>query len=528
MKRNSILRALFIMLLFTISISVVFSNGDSEEQEGKMGSTPILEIWWAGISQRAAETVDHPLVQRAIKEIGIGWERPTVAWNGGTIYGEKLKLRLAAGDPPDVFRLPNFGFSMSELISSGLAADLTELLPQYAPTIYNLVPEEIWNIVRYESPNNDKIFYIPALRLAPTHAAFIRQDWLDRVGLDMPETEEEFFNVMRAFRDQDANGNGDPSDELPTTGRGPGRWWDHLFTPYGVAMFEGFPTWDYYNGKIEYSAVQPEMKRALAALHKAYEEGLIDPEVLVNKAKIWNAKFVNDQVGILFHMPIFNTSRTTNLYLNFPEAKTVWMPPFKVQGVDKKWSEGYVTSANTNEQIVINNSSEENVINALKLLEYLQQPETIDKNIWGVEGIHYTMENGNRVRKTDNMEEQKNIAQSFSQSLPVSTMSVYGTIDKFNILAMTDMNLQKRVQEAADKIYSSAKVISLPGTTLPQSIYDGYPDIATHQLYFSTMAKIMIGELDIDAFDDFVKEWYEKGGTEVTKRAQEAAKKLKL
>ena len=36
----------------------------------------------------------------------------------------------------------------------------------------------------------------------------IRQDWLDNLGLDMPETFEEFKEVMRAFTEDDPDGNG--------------------------------------------------------------------------------------------------------------------------------------------------------------------------------------------------------------------------------------------------------------------------------------------------------------------------------
>lgn len=528
MFRKSNMSVLMIMLMSVLSISSGFSNGQSDEESGKDGDAPILEVWWAGESQFPAETGDNPFIQRTIDELGVGWERPTVSWNSGNDYGEKLKLRLAAGDPPDIFRLPNFGFSAPEMAAEGLAADLTDLLPELAPTIYSQVPEEMWNAVRFESPDKNSLYYIPALRVAPTHGAFIRKDWLDRMNLDIPATEEEFHDVLRAFRDQDANGNGDPADEIPTGGRGPGRWWDHLFTPYGVAMFEGFPSWDYYDGKIQYSAVQPEMKQALKALRMAYKEGLIDPEILVNKANTWDGKLKNDQVGVYFHMPIYLLSRTTSLYGNFPEAEMIWLPPYRVEGVDAKWSEGYVASPNTSEKIIIANSDETTVRNALRLLEHLQKPETIEANIWGIEGLHYTVKDGMKVKRTDNIEEQKAIPNRFSTAPPVSTVELYKNNNNVAILGIEDSQLKSRLQNTDSRVLSAAKVITVPGSMLPLSIYDGYPDIATHKLYFSTMAKIIIGELDLDAFDSFVEQWYATGGTEVTAKAQQAAHELKL
>lgn len=44
---------------------------------------------------------------------------------------------------------------------------------------------------------------------------FINKEWLDNVGMEAPTNIDEFYEVMKAFRDQDANGNGDASDEIP-------------------------------------------------------------------------------------------------------------------------------------------------------------------------------------------------------------------------------------------------------------------------------------------------------------------------
>lgn len=528
MKKKSVVSFLLVMSLLLLSTFNLYAEGQKEKTSENQNDTPILEVWWAGVSQFKKETPDNPFVKRVIEEINIGWERPTVSWNSGNDYAESLKLRLVAADAPDIYRLPNFGFSIAELAEGGAAADLTELLPKYAPTLYNSVPKEIWNVVKYESPEGDKLYYIPVLRNAPTHGAFIRKDWLDRVGLGLPETKDDFYTMLRAFRDQDANGNGDPNDEIPTGGRGPGRWWDHLFTPYGVAMVEGFPTWDYYDGKIQYSAVQPEMKTALIELKKAYDEGLIDPEVLINPSNTWRGKYQNDEVGIFFHMPINLFERVMQLYPSFPEAEWIWFPPYSVPGVDAKWSEGYVGSMNTNEKIIISNGDEETVINALKLLEHLQQDKIIEQNLWGIEGIHYTVENGKKVKRIDNLEEQQSLPMSFAVSPAVTTTSYWKNISVLSLMAIEDKTLFDRAMNTVDKVFSDAKVLSVPGTNLPQSIYNGYPDISTHKLYFSTMAKILIGEKDIDEFDDFVKKWYATGGDEVTKKAQEAAKKLGL
>ena len=112
------------------------------------------------------------------------------------------------------------------------------------------------------------------------HGAMIRKDWLDNLGLEMPTTQEELVEVLRAFKTQDPNVNG-VADEIPTGGRAEARWMDYLFAMYGIAMWEGYPEWDIFDGELTYSAVTPNMRDALEFISGLYQEGLLDVETLI-------------------------------------------------------------------------------------------------------------------------------------------------------------------------------------------------------------------------------------------------------
>lgn len=58
------------------------------------------------------------------------------------------------------------------------------------------------------------------------------------------------------------------------------------------------------------------------------------------------------------------------------------------------------------------------------------------------------------------------------------------------------------------------------GDGMPTSIYDGYADILNKTLYVEYASKIIVGEYDIDKFDEFVERWYASGGEEVTQAAR--------
>ena len=67
----------------------------------------------------------------------------------------------------------------------------------------------MWDAVRANDPTGEnRIYVIPQVLEYGRNGAMIRQDWLDNLGLEMPTTQEAFVEVLRAFKNDDPNGNG--------------------------------------------------------------------------------------------------------------------------------------------------------------------------------------------------------------------------------------------------------------------------------------------------------------------------------
>lgn len=214
---------------------------------------------------------------------------------------EQLNLRIAAGDMPDMFT-PWNGVE-TELIANGALLDLTDLLPEKAPHLWESIPEDVWDAVKANDPTGqNRIYVIPQVMSYGRNGAMIRKDWLDNLGLDMPTTQEEFVEVLRAFKNDDPNGNG-VADEIPTGGRAEARWMGQLFGQYGIAMWEGYPQWDIYDGELTYSAVTKNMRDCLEWMSGLYAEGLLDPETFLNDKAAWDGKINSGVVGIWEHLP---------------------------------------------------------------------------------------------------------------------------------------------------------------------------------------------------------------------------------
>ena len=112
---------------------------------------------------------------------------------------------------------------------------------------------------------------------------FINQKWLDNLDLEMPTTVDEWYEVLKAFKEKDPNGNG-VADEIPLTGQRqdqPVRL-DPLHQPLGHHRQPGREPPGPGSGdrKAGLYPADERYKEAVAFFHKLYEEGIMDPEFI--------------------------------------------------------------------------------------------------------------------------------------------------------------------------------------------------------------------------------------------------------
>ncbi len=518
MKRqpNRLIGLALVLLLVTATLG--FAGGRTEAVAD--GDVITVEYWDEN-NQHGIFDANHPQSVAFAEQFGIVWDSPMVSWNGGTDYLQQLRLRIAAGDLPDVF-MP-WGGIEQELIDNGAVADLTDLVREEMPVFYSNVAPEIWNFIKSLSPDGESIYILPSVQFTPL-GGMIRGDWLDRLGLDVPTTVDEYVEVLRAFRDQDANGDGNPNNEVPTSGREGGRWMDHLFAPFGIAMVEGFPEWDIYDGELQYSAVQPAMRSAIEWIRGLYAEGLLDPETFINTNQVWMGKITGDLVGSWYHGTHWSGARFTTLYnAGVTDVRLDYLPMLQHPDYD-----GFLTTTEYRRPGVVFGAhmSEEAIRRTMRALEYVNNPATIGERLEGFEGINYLIENGQRVRisTAEFLARGTGYRTSLGAQLFSNPETVIGE-NEFNIELLSGpdetpaypalRNVNRLVNE-----WSGDTVRVIAGQFIPPSIYEGYPDIRTHRLFQEYVARIVVGDWGMERFDEFVERWYASGGREVTERAQ--------
>ncbi|MBO9598332.1 MAG: extracellular solute-binding protein [Cohnella sp.] len=227
-------------------------------------------------------------------------------------YQDQLKLKFASGEFPDVYQ--SWSGPEQDLVDAGKILPLNDLIEQYGPNLKKYIPQASWDAVTQKG----QILAIP--QPAATQAGqmmFIRKDWLDKLGLAVPTTSDELLNVLRAFRDNDMNGNGE-KDEIPFSMRENITWGDNIFGMWGVGT-----AWTeyYYNNEVILGNIHPNILKALEFFQTMSKEKLIDSEFLTNNRSVWEQKIKSGLVGVWDHAANLVTQWNTDLMASIPDQK---------------------------------------------------------------------------------------------------------------------------------------------------------------------------------------------------------------
>jgi putative aldouronate transport system substrate-binding protein len=210
---------------------------------------------------------------------------------GSAEANEARQISLAGGDLPEAYMLVPWAsqFSKAELLrysDQGVIVPLTDLIDEHAPNIAAALEEEPAFRELATAPDGN-IWGLPqwndCFHCSYPYKFWINTEWLDNLGLEVPTTPDEFFDVMMAFKTQDPNGNGE-ADEIPITGSA--QW---SIVPYIMNAFisNSFNTGANSNGQpvslgldgntVQMQTMQDGWREGLKFLNELWAAELIDP-----------------------------------------------------------------------------------------------------------------------------------------------------------------------------------------------------------------------------------------------------------
>ncbi len=229
----------------------------------------------------------------------------TLEWElaSSSRYSEVLQTRLAAAiDLPDIINCAPVQPAAYGL--SGVIIPLEGLINEVNAPNYTafLVDHPIMSLLQTSPDGHQYSFsgYVgKGEMLGGGYGLVLRGDWLERLGLAVPTTTDELYDVLKAFKEQDANGNGDPDDEIPFSD-GYSKL-NVLAISFGCGYRAGnFDVDD--EGNLYFCCSSEQYREFLRYVNKLYSEQLIDPEFATTDDDQVEAKEAQNIIGGRFSL----------------------------------------------------------------------------------------------------------------------------------------------------------------------------------------------------------------------------------
>jgi putative aldouronate transport system substrate-binding protein len=313
----------------------------------------------------------------------------------------KLNAVIASGDIPDLVDVGVGADTINRYGMQGIFLAFNDLIKEHAPNmtaVFNnpLQGDEIpysINVWGEITAKDGKIYNIPVVSasnaIGPVWA--IRTDWLDKLGLSMPSTADELYTVLKAFKEQDPNGNG-RADEIPL-GAGQGGKTARI-TPLVNAFDAHMNLYvDPADNRIKYGPIEPAYRTALAYLNRLYSEGLIEQDYLTATNDQWFSRAGGNQMGLEFVWPGGGLgSSNTELQKLDSSYHFEPMPPLKSPS-----GKQYKDTNSAGAAVLYRTGASAKTkypVEITKYLDYLFSPEGELLGSWGIEGETYAIVNG--------------------------------------------------------------------------------------------------------------------------------------
>ena len=295
-------------------------------------------------------------------------------------YSDRLNVVMASDDLPDLIYVQNLNNTYQQWARDGLLLDLTDYLtPEIMPNACKvLTQDELAGCLV-----DGRLYSLPRVQTKPLDCITYRGDWLEKLGLEVPKTAQEFADVMLAFAKQDPDGNG--IDD--TYGFSIRNFNDrNLIHAFGLRPSD-VPD---ENGEYIVMEGQAGYMAYLTWLRDMYLNGALDPEWYLTQSYEDQDKFFAGKIGALYTDIIINhvtqwAANATFVAVN-PEGTVVAGPSLLPDGADQV---GVYYAPQVWGAYAINADSE-HIEETLRVLDDGYTDECVTLLFKGIEGLTYT------------------------------------------------------------------------------------------------------------------------------------------
>ncbi|MFA9556741.1 extracellular solute-binding protein [Evansella sp. AB-rgal1] len=413
-------------------------------------------------------------------------------------YPDRFNVTLASGDIPHIImtgKTPSF----INAARDGAFWDITDYLADYE----NL--REANEIVLNNTSIDGRIYGLYRSRPLGRNGVTINKQWLDNLGLEIPKTMDEFYEVLRAFTYDDPNQSGadDTYGIVISSWAGP---WDVMQVWLGAPNEWGFDE----SGELLPDFMFEEYREALRFFKKLYDEGLVNEDFAVMDPGVWFDPIVSETAGVLVDV-IDQAHRLQNRMVDGYSDDDIVLDVFGAvegpNGLQTKPTAGY------NGMLAISKTAvktEEELRRVLQFLNDLNDEYIQNIAYNGLEGIHHEVVDGELVVTDDEDLFARDVRglNQFQMAIPE---------DRFLKAAQSALqDKQNLVMEQNVDI-----VIGNPAEPLNSDTYAERGQ-QLDNIIDDARIKFIVGQIDESDLDREIERWLNNGGREYIQEMNEA------
>ncbi len=270
---------------------------------------PVITILCSQEDVQSA-TPDSPVWQALEEYIGAKLD---ISWVPASSYGEKLTATLGSGSYPMVLLVDTRSSSIIQNSRAGTFWEIGDKISDASkyPNLSQANPIILNNI-----SIDGKVYGLYRARTLGRNGVSIRADWLKNLGLEIPTTIDEFYNVLKAFKENDPDGNGqnDTFGMIMTTSP---TSFENLAVWFGAPNKYGVDE----EGNMTPDFLTDEYFEAMQFLKKLYDEQLINQDMATYDGTKWDEQFLTGKAGVIIDVADRARRLATNIASKDPNAE---------------------------------------------------------------------------------------------------------------------------------------------------------------------------------------------------------------
>lgn len=425
-----------------------------------------------------------------------------ITWVPEGVYTDKMNTALTTNS---LGKVTFVKFTDYNLVKNAVRSDAFWEIGPYLAEFPNL--KQLDPAILGQTAVDGKIYGLYTERPSSRQGIIIRQDWLDRLQLDKPQTLDELYELMKQFTYNDPDGNG-KQDTIGLV--------DRNDLVYGVfktlSSYFGTPNnWKLENGQFIPEFATPEYMDTMNFMHKLYVEKIINQDFALTSKEVQRDKFIRGTAGIFIGSMTDVQRLSIEAQSINPEAELTLINRIKGPDGYRVWSIPNYNGLYLFSKKAI--ATEDELKEVLRFFDRSMDKDVANLMMYGIEGRHYKLENGKVILPEETSQLRVNEVNPLYSLMiaDISNKNVLEVAQKEQLTALAEQLSRDNEQFVVDD----------PTLTLSSPAYDE-KNVELSTIITDATYNYIIGNMNAAEFNAEVERWKSSGGSLIMEEYAEA------